>query len=65
MDIPVYAETHTFTAVCAKTLEIPQVQFWFVMPAECRHCPDSAEYRGVLHAVPDQVVGLPVVSGVT
>ena len=37
------------------------VQFWFVVPAECRHGPDSAENRGVLHAVPDRVVGLPVV----
>ena len=50
-------------------LVIPQVQFLdkfdvqfrFVVPAECRHGPDSAENRGVLHAVPDKVVGLPVV----
>ena len=36
------------------------MQFWFVV-AECPHGPDSAETRGVLHAVTDRVVGLPVV----
>ena len=41
-----------------QTMDIPQVQFWFVVTVECRHGPDSAENRGVLHAVPDQVVGL-------
>ena len=42
-------------------MDIPQLQFSFTVPVDCRHGPDSAENRGVLHAVPDQVVGLPVV----
>ena len=43
-----------------RQVDIPQVQFWFVV-AECPHGPDSAETRGVLRAVTDRVVGLPVV----
>ena len=35
VDIPVYAETDTNSAVCAQTVEIPQVQFLVVL----RTCP--------------------------
>ena len=58
---PRLEKPRTHSAVCAQTVDIQQVQFWLVVPIECRHGPDSAENRGVLHAVPDQVVGLPVV----